>query len=105
MSTRPSGHIAGNLDFLAIAMHRRITHSSRGEVHVAWVTDDGCVFMASATSAAARAVTAHAPELVFQRYRKIPGFGRPEILDDLAEARQAYARRSLHAAEGDVLHG
>jgi len=99
MHPRPTGHIAANLDVLAIAMHRRITHSTVRDIHVAWVNDDGCVFMATDGSAAAKAVTVHAPDQVFQRYRKAPGLGRPEILEDLAEARLAYARRSLQAAE------
>lgn len=102
MSIRPCGHIAGNLDILSVGMHTRLKQAGEREVLVSWITDDGCVFMASASARAARAIETHAPDQVFQRYRKIPGFGRPEILEDLAEARLAFARRSLHAAQGDI---
>jgi|GEM_PF-5645102 len=105
MSIRPCGHIAANLEVLSVGMHARLKRAGEREVLVSWITDDGCVFMANASARDARAVQTHAPDQVFQRYRKIPGFGRPEILDDLAEARQAFARRSLQAAEGEPIHG
>lgn len=104
MPLRPTGHIAGNLNILAIGMHHRMKSGSAREVFVGWVADDGCVFMAPSAHPKARAITAHAPEQVVQRYRKQPGFGWADILDDLAEARDAFMRRSLQAAEGEPLH-
>lgn len=105
MPLRPFGHIAANLDVLAIALNQRIRHGSRQETFVAWIADDGCVFMAAAAHPISRAVVAHAPEQVFQRYRRLPDFGSSDIRADLAEARRDFASRSLHAADGEAVHG
>lgn len=100
---RPLGHIAGNLQVLAILLVYRLRMSAQGQPHACWVDDDGCVYIAPTDHPRAAVMLRHAPEHRVNTYKKKPGVALPltvfDMHNDLLEARLAYAGRSLHQAE------
>lgn len=99
---RPIGHIAGNLQILAVAIAYRVRTANDGLQYVCWVDDDGCVYLALTRHPRANAMLRHAQEQHVRTYRKPRQAAFPltasDILDDLQAARVEHALRTVRYA-------
>lgn len=104
---RPIGHIAGNLQILAISACYRLRQASAGQRYLCWADDDGCVYLALAHHPRAAAVRRHFREYIVQLYAKPNGAAFPltaaDIVNDLQEARTTQASRHLREAQAEAL--
>lgn len=104
---RPLGHIAGNLNILAITIAYKLRQAPAGLTYACWIDDDGCVYLAPAAHQRARTMAAHAPEQRVNTYRKPKGAPLPltafDIHNDLQEARVGQATRHLAQAHAEAL--
>lgn len=104
---RPIGHIAGNLQILAVSVCYRLRLASDGQRYLCWVDDDGCVYLALTHHPRAAAVRRHFPDQVVRLYGKPKGAPFPlttgDIVSDLQEARTAQASRHLHEAQAEAM--
>ncbi|HET6807227.1 MAG TPA: hypothetical protein VFH59_17460 [Frateuria sp.] len=103
---RPIGHIAANLQVLAVTVTHRMRFIGQGQAHALWVDDDGCVYLAPLNHPRAIAMRRHAPEHQVNTYLKARGAPFPltaaDIETDLRDARSSHAARSVHHAEADA---
>lgn len=99
---RPIGHIACNLQILAVAIAYRVRVANDGMHYACWVDDDGCVYLALTRHPRANAMLRHAAEQRVNTYRKPRMAPFPctaaDITDDLQQARAAFALRTIHQA-------
>lgn len=104
---RPIGHIAGNLQVLAISAAYKLRQAAAGAIYRCWVDDDGCVYLMLISHPRAKAVAAHAPEQVINHYKKPAGSAFPltafDIHNDLQEGRAAHAIRHMRQACAEAL--
>lgn len=99
---RPLGHIAGNLDILAVSIVYRLRLASDERTYACWVDDDGCVYLALTHHPRAAAMQRHAPEQRINTYRKPRRAAFPlaasDIRADLDDARAQHAARTVNQA-------
>lgn len=104
---RPIGHIAGNLQILAVSACYRLRLASDGQRYLCWVDDDGCVYLALTSHQRAAAVHRHFRDNIVRVYGKPKGAPFPltttDIVNDLQEARTAQANRHLREAQSEAL--
>lgn len=104
---RPIGHIAGNLQILAIHAAYRLRQAIAGSTYCCWVDDDGCVYLALSSHPRAKAVMAHAADQLVNQYRRPLSAPFPlsalDIHNDLQEARVSQASRHLGQAHAEAL--
>lgn len=104
---RPIGHIAANLQILAVSVCYRLRMASDGQRYLCWVDDDGCVYLALAHHPRAIAVARHCRDQVVRTYGKPKGAPFPlttgDIVNDLQEARTAQASRHMREAQMEAL--
>lgn len=104
---RPIGHIAGNLQILAVSVVYRLRQAVPGSSHLCWADDDGCVYLALIDHPRASAARRHAPEQHINTYRKPKHLPFPlttdDIVNDLQEARTAQASRHLRQAHMEAM--
>lgn len=103
---RPIGHIAGNLQILAISAAYRMRQAADGATYLCWIDDDGCVYLAISTHPRAIAAQRHAPEQRVCSYRKPKSkpfpLGAVDMLADLRAARTEHAMRHLQQAHHEA---
>jgi len=104
---RPIGHIAGNLQILAVSACYRVRLANDGQRYLCWVDDDGCVYLALTHHPRAAAVRRHFPEHVVRIYGKPKAAPFPltaaDIINDLQEARTAQASRHMREAQMEAM--
>lgn len=104
---RPIGHIASNLQVLAISAAYKLRQAAAGATYRCWVDDYGCVYLMLISHPRAKAVAAHAPEQVINQYKKPVGAPFPlkasDIQNDLLEGRAAHAARHMQQAWAEAL--
>jgi len=104
---RPIGHIAGNLQILAVSVCYRLRLAADGQRYLCWVDDDGCVYLAVTHHPRAAAVQRHFLDNTVRTYRKPPGAPFPltayDIVADLQEARLAQAGQHMREALAEAV--
>lgn len=104
---RPIGHIACNLQILAISVAYRVRLAPSATSYACWVDDDGCVYLALSAHPRATSMQRHAPEQRINTYRKPKAQPFPltadDIVTDLQDARVALANRSLRQASAEAV--
>jgi hypothetical protein len=104
---RPIGHIAANLQILAVSVGYRLRMASDGQRYLCWVDDDGCVYLALAHHPRAIAVARYCADHIVRTYAKPKGMPFPltaaDIFNDLQEARTAQATRHVREATMEAL--
>lgn len=104
---RPLGNVAGNLQVLSVLILHKLRHSEPNATQCCWVDDDGCVYLAPISNVRARAVAAHAPEQIINRYRKPAGAPLPltvfDLHNDLLEGAVAFGHRQLALARAHAM--
>lgn len=104
---RPIGHIAANLQILAVSACYRLRMASDGQRYLCWLDDDGCVYLALTHHPRAAAVRRHFRDNIVRLYGKPKGAPFPlttgDILNDLQEARAAQANRHMREAQMEAI--
>jgi hypothetical protein len=105
---RPIGHIAANLQILAVSVCYRLRMAADGQRYLCWADDDGCVYLALTHHPRAIAVARHCREHVVRTYGKPKSAPFPlntaDVFNDLQDARTAQASRHVHEANLEALH-
>lgn len=104
---RPIGHIAGNLQILAVSACYRLRQAAAGQRYLCWLDDDGCVYLALTHHPRAVAVQRHFYDNIVRVYGKPRGAPFPlttaDIVNDLQEARSAQASRHMREAQMEAM--
>lgn len=104
---RPIGHIAANINILALAIVYRLRIASDGQKYVCWVDDDGCVYLALTSHPRANGMLRHAQEQHVTTYLKPRMAAFPltaaDVAGDLEQARVEQATRHMQQARIDAV--
>lgn len=93
---RPIGHIAGNLQILAVGLIYRVRQAPPATNYACWLDDDGCVYLAKADHMRSRSMQRHAPEQRINTYRKPKRVPFPLTVDDIVtDLKQARAEQAI----------